>query len=139
MPDQPNPVGANLTLIHSQAELADRGVMTSASRPLQGQSPYVVNVDLGWSSPRTGTEVSALYNVFGRRISEVGIEGLPDVYEQPFHRVDLAASQTLGRGFRLKLAGTNLLDQPVVIRQGDLTVQRTAPGVTGSLSLEWSR
>ncbi|MFH0899939.1 MAG: hypothetical protein V2A73_04845 [Pseudomonadota bacterium] len=62
----------------------------------------------------------------------MGIEGLPDVYEQPFHRVDLAASRSLGRGLRLKVGATNIFNRAVVLKQGDITVQRYSPGFTTS-------
>lgn len=130
---------ANVTFVRSEVDLTGTALsQTSRQRPLQGQSPYVVNLDLSWA-PARGTELSFLYNVFGRRITDVGIEGLPDVYEQPFHRIDLAASQDLGKGLKLRLAATNLLFQPVVLQQGDVIVQRFHPGMAASASLEWSR
>ncbi|WP_223757177.1 TonB-dependent receptor [Myxococcus sp. RHSTA-1-4] len=130
--------GFNLTLTQSEIELQEGGLQTSQTRPLQGQSPYVVNVNLGWLRAQSGTELSLLYNVFGRRISDVGISGVPDVYEQPFHRVDLALSQDLGRGMHLKLTGTNLLNRFVVLKQGDLEVLKYRPGAAFSASLGWS-
>ena len=130
---------ANLTLIDSQIELGpEAAAQTNQARPLQGQSSYVVNLDLGWDGKASGTDVSLLYNVFGQRIAEVGIEGLPDVYEQPYHRVDLTASQRLPRDLKLKVAAQNLLNQAVVVKQGDITVQEYQPGVAVSASLEWS-
>jgi hypothetical protein len=105
---------------------------------MQGQSPYVVNLNLGWSRPESGTELSLLYNVFGPRISDVGIQGVPDTYEQPFHRVDVALSQQLGGGMQLKLTGTNLLNRFVVLQQDDLEVLKYRPGVAFSASLGWS-
>jgi hypothetical protein len=39
----------------------------------------VVNLGLGWRHEATGTELNVLYNAFGRRISEVGFDRLPDV------------------------------------------------------------
>jgi outer membrane receptor protein involved in Fe transport len=131
--------GANLSWIHSRVDLTGEqvGSQTNSDRPMQGQSPYVVNLDLGFA--RRGTEVTALYNVFGRRLEEVGTQGLPDVYEQPFHRVDLVASQDVGRGFRLKLGGTNLLNRSVVVKQGDFTVESYPVGVTGTVTVSWSK
>jgi outer membrane receptor protein involved in Fe transport len=133
-------LGANLTLIRSSIELGqEASLQTNKERPLQGQSPYVINVDFGWARRAWGIEASVLYNVYGSRIAEVGIEGLPDVYEQPFHRLDLSFAQDLGSGMKLKLGGTNLLDQAVVVKQGPVTVQHYEPGVTVSASIEWAR
>jgi outer membrane receptor protein involved in Fe transport len=130
---------ANLTLIDSQIELGpEAAAQTNQARPLQGQSSYVVNLDLGWDDKASGTDVSLLYNVFGERIAEVGVEGLPDVYEQPFHRVDLTASQRLPRDLKLKVAAHQPAQPGRRRQQGDVTVQKYQPGVAFSASLEWS-
>ncbi len=130
---------ANLTLVDSAIELGpEAAAQTNQTRPLQGQSNFVTNLDLGWERKSTGTDLSLLYNVFGARIAEVGIEGLPDVYEQAFHRVDLSGSQSLPRNLKLKLSVTNLLNRAVVVDQGGFTVQKYQPGVAASASLEWS-
>jgi len=113
-------------------------LQTSRNRPLQGQSPWVVNLGLGWSGQASGTEVNLMYNAFGRRITEVGFDRLPDVLEEPVHRLDLTVSQRLGAGFRVRLALANLAYQPVLARQGSVTVFRYQPGISGSLSLDWA-
>jgi TonB-dependent receptor len=130
---------ANLTLIQSTVSLgANTGSQTNASRPLQGQSPYVANFSLGYQREKSGTEVAVLYNVYGPRISEVGFETLPDVYEQAFHRVDVTVSQKLSGGFQLKVTGANLLDSSLVFKQGPFEVLKFRPGLSMSASLAWS-
>jgi outer membrane receptor protein involved in Fe transport len=132
---------ANLTLIQSNIVLTDPrklGSQTNSQRPMQGQSPYIINLNLGYDRPESGTEVALLYNVYGPRISEVGVQGLPDVYELPFHRVDLTVSQKLGARTQLKLTGSNLLNSAVLIKQGDITVVNYRPGITFSASLGWA-
>ncbi|WNG31001.1 outer membrane beta-barrel protein [Cystobacter fuscus] len=132
---------ANLTLIQSNIILTDPiklGAQTNSRRPMQGQSPYVVNLNLGYDRPESGTEVAVLYNVYGPRISEVGVQGLPDVYEQPFHRVDLTVSQKLGASTQLKLTGSNLLNSAVRIQQGGISVVNYRPGIAFSASLGWA-
>lgn len=133
-------VSGNLTVLHSEVTFGeDQGALqTSKSRPLQGQSPFVVNVGVGWSREESGTDVSLLYNVFGKRIVEVGFDQLPDVTEEPVHRLDLTASQRLGAGFSAKLSLGNLAWQPTVLKQGNLDVMRVEPAISGSLALEWA-
>ena len=129
---------ANVSLIRSEVDFGGRsGPQTSNKRPLQGQSPFVANAALTWDAP-FALEVTALYNVYGRRVSEAGRDGQPDIYEQPFHRVDLAIGRVFRTSWKLKAAVSNLLDSEVVLKQADLVVQRYRPGVAGSLSLEWS-
>ncbi|WP_193349883.1 TonB-dependent receptor domain-containing protein [Corallococcus soli] len=137
---RPVRMGANLTLIQSRVDLGDSavvGAQTNKDRPLQGQSPYVINVNVGYERPESGTEVAALYNVYGQRISEVGVQGLPDVYERPFHRVDLTLTQKLG-ATQLKLTAANILNASVTLRQGDVTVQTYKPGMAFTAALGWA-
>ncbi|HWU85652.1 MAG TPA: TonB-dependent receptor, partial [Kofleriaceae bacterium] len=77
-------IGGNLSLIGSRIDIGG-----GATRALQGQSPYVANLGLGYESRRTKTRADLLYNSFGRRIEEVGTGGEGNVYEEPFHRLDL--------------------------------------------------
>jgi outer membrane receptor protein involved in Fe transport len=130
----PFSLSGNLSLIGSTIDPPDR-----APRPLQGQSPYVANLGLGYESRRTGTRVDLLYNSSGRRIEE--ISGTPtqgDVYEEPFHRLDLAVSQPLPRNLRMKLTGSNLLDQRVVYSQDGVEIFAYKVGVTVVGSVELS-
>jgi hypothetical protein len=129
---------ANLTIIDSTVDLTGAvGSFTNTTRQLQGQSPYIVNLDLGWTDEKRGFEISLLYNVAGRRLAEVGTSELPDIYELAFHRIDISASKKLGQ-FKLKLTGTNLLNRAVALEQGPVVVQRYQPGVVLGASLEWA-
>lgn len=125
--------GGNLSLIGSRIDVGG-----GAHRALQGQSPYVANVALGYEHPKAGTRVDLAFNSFGRRIEEVGTGGAGDIYEEPFHRLDLTVAQPLPRGLRLKLAATNLLDQRVVRTQDDVEILAYQIGVTVLGSVELS-
>jgi hypothetical protein len=128
----------NATFTRSRIELeaSQVGSQTSATRPLQGQAPYVVNLGASWSGDRS--EVTALYNLVGRRIQEVGFDTLPDTYQQPAHLVDLAAGHRLAPELSLKLGVQNLFNQSLVLAQGPLEVYRLRPGVAVSAALEWA-
>ena len=123
-------LGGNATFMNSEVEIreADLGLTTSRKRPLQGQAPYVVNANLTWLREQWGTAVTLSYNVTGPRISDVGFQHLPDVYEQPLHRLDLSATQTLGKSLRLKASLANILDGQEVLMQGNLPVYRVPAG-----------
>lgn len=128
-------VGGNGALIWSQVTLPEDGIQTSRERPLEGQSPWVANVQLGWDREAWGTSATLLYNVFGPRIREVGVLGAPDVYEQPFHQLDLVVGQALPWGLSLSLKAQNLLAPPVVVTQGGEVIERVERGQTFSASL----
>ena len=66
---------ANTTLMNSEITPGNEGISapTNPNRPMVGQSEYVVNAGLGWSS-RSGTwDATLLYNVAGQRIIEAGV------------------------------------------------------------------
>lgn len=83
---------ANLTYIYSKVTLQGS---TLTSRPLQGQSPYLVNIGLQYNSKQGGWAGSLLYNRIGQRLALVGINelGFPDVYERPRNQVDFQLSK----------------------------------------------
>lgn len=110
-------VGANVSLIDSEApvpaeELArirDFNPDFPDSRPLQGQSPYIVNANIGYDGPDGDWDVTAAFNIFGERLAFNGIEGTPDVYERPRPSLDLTARKDFG-AISLSAAANNLLD-----------------------------
>jgi len=111
----------NVTVVYSRVELdpEQAGIQTSSSRPLAGQSPYVVNVALDWNHESTKTRARVLYNVAGERIAQVGSNGVPDTYEQPRHLVDLSVAQGIGNHVDLKATLENALNAPVRFTAGD--------------------
>jgi hypothetical protein len=92
---------------------------TSIDRPLQGQSPYVLNASLGyrnsvsWSQEKEQhTSVFLNYNLFGPRITDIGVNGVPDTYEQPFHQLDLVVRHSVSKFLSFGFSAKNLLDLP---------------------------
>ncbi|HRI62997.1 MAG TPA: outer membrane beta-barrel protein [Polyangium sp.] len=134
---------ANLTLVYSRVTLGESqsGLQTNNERPLAGQSPFVINMGADYANDSTGTRFRLLYNVFGRRITQVGGYGLADVYEQPRHVVDVTIAQRIGKSVDLKLAAENLLFAPEKYTQGpdaaadgSNVVGQFQPGATFTLS-----
>jgi hypothetical protein len=102
----------NLSFINSKVELDGLGSTASEQeRKLQGQSPYTVNLGLFYDNYKAGMSVNLLYNRFGRRISEVGIEGYADVIENPRDAVDMTVTKNIFDNFELKLSIRDLLNQ----------------------------
>ncbi len=129
----------NLTLVHSRIELDESsGIQTSNTRPLQGQAPYVLNLQLGVDNPDSGLRAAALYHITGPRISDVGALGAPDIIEEPVAVVDLVLSQRFGDGVKLSLKAKNLLDEPVRFTQGNRVTQVERRGRSFSAALSWA-
>ncbi|MFZ1269445.1 MAG: TonB-dependent receptor, partial [Bacteroidales bacterium] len=104
----------NLSLIRSSVAF---------DRPLQGQSPYIVNVGLFWQDVDRGLMASVLYNRIGKRIIAVGRpspnswESIPDIYEMPRNETDLAISKRIGKMLEIKAGIKDLFGEKVVFQQ----------------------
>lgn len=75
-------ISTNASLIQSSVNL--NGANSNSydiNRPMQGQSPYLINVGINYSDPVRNWSSSILFNRVGQRIETVGAVGLPDVYE----------------------------------------------------------
>lgn len=107
----------NFTYIFSQVRFNDdfAGKVISADRPVQGQSPYLINGGLQYNSSSTGWNASLLYNRVGNRLALVGYSSLsfPDIYENPRDVVDIQVSKrVLNKKGEIKLTVSDLLNQP---------------------------
>lgn len=110
---------SNFTYAQSEIKLDPTlgSAETNTQRPLQGQSPYIINAGLYFDKEPWGTSMTLLYNIFGRRIVQVGTNTLPNVFEEPYGTLDFTASQKLGAG-DIKLSLSNLLDPQITQNQG---------------------
>lgn len=119
-------VNLNYTYVQSEIDLQREvgQVQTSLVRPLMGQSPSVVNAQLVYSAPSLELDARVLFNYAGRRITDVGSLGLPDIYEEGRSQVDLVVSKRWGPwGFQL--LASNLTDSRYLSTQGgEENVQR---------------
>ena len=115
-------IGGNLTLTASQVDIPAKelaviqelfGADAPTTRQLQGQSPYLLNVQLGYVDYENGTDINLTYNVFGDRLSRVALGGTPNVFEAARARVDVVASQKLFGNLSVRVQALNLLNPPV--------------------------
>lgn len=148
-------LNGNLTLVHSSVTATEAQLFnqerplepvvitgSSESRPLFGQSPYVVNLGMTWDGAASGTTATLLFNRFGRRLDAFGGQGLPDVYEEGRGTLDFTMEQELPRGVALKLSATRLLGDEIRFTQsfpnGDEVVTRQYDlGRAFSVGLSW--
>ena len=87
--------------------------LTSSQRPLSLQAPYVFNVALDLDYEETGTRARILYNLVGPRLTTVGADGIPDVYELAKHGLDITVGQKIGKHVEVRASATNLIDAPI--------------------------
>ena len=81
-----------------------------AYRPMNGQSPYIINAMLTYAPPRTGWEANLMYNVTGPKLLINVKGGTPDIYEQPYHDLGLVVKKQLNKRFVLSFKAQNLLN-----------------------------
>ena len=99
----------NASLIQSKVDLG-KTLTEKSSRPLQGQSPYVINAGIYYNHPEKGLMVSVMYNVFGQRIFIVGDNYNGNIYEMPRHIVDLTIQKKLTKHLEGRVGVQNLLN-----------------------------
>lgn len=110
----------NASYIFSNVEFEN--TETERARPLQGQSPYVLNASLFYQNDKAGVSSSLMYNTMGKRImvaaqlnqSQVVI---PDIYEMPRHVLDFSFNKKIGNHIELKFGIKDLLAQNYVTQQ----------------------
>jgi hypothetical protein len=93
------------------------GALVDQRRPLQNQSPYLINGGFYYNDDELGLQVNALYNVFGKRLFAVGTLNNPTIYEMPRNVLDLNITKTLGQKFEVRLNIQDILNQRVRLEQ----------------------
>lgn len=136
-------VNFNYAFIESDVTVGEQqlSVVTNDERPLEGQSDQVGNLALQYLHPVLGTMVRVLGSYSGKRLTDVGAFGLPDIYETASSSLAVVLSQQLDvllKGLELKLGGTNLLDEPREFMQGNELQRRYDPGRSISISLSYT-
>ncbi|HYG50259.1 MAG TPA: TonB-dependent receptor [Flavobacteriales bacterium] len=84
---------ANFAYIKSEVHVESVIGATSKVRPLQGQSPYLINAGLTTFIPFLRLNTTISYNVFGPRLYIVGSVSEPDYWENPRHIIDWQISR----------------------------------------------
>jgi hypothetical protein len=101
---------------HGNISVIDNKVtdnVTKIDRPMQGQSPYVLNLGLQYDVDKIGFSTTALFNQIGRRILYVGNEQVPAIWENPRPLLDIQLAQKLlNKKAELKLNIQDLLNKP---------------------------
>lgn len=139
---------ANTSIIKSTVDLRGNINAADSIRPLQGQSPYIINAGLQFSDPKSGINVSVLYNIIGRRIIEAGFFGYDNVWEAPRNLLDAQVSKVFLSHWELKVNMSDLLNQKRIYYQDidrnksfnedkDNKILSTNWGVTYSFSLAY--
>ena len=86
------------------------GQTLGTSRPLQGQSPYLINAGVEYNNQEKGFQGGLFYNVQGKTLQVVGNGFYPDVYTMPFNSLNFNVIKQLKKNRTLTFKVTNLLN-----------------------------
>ncbi len=112
----------DLTLVFNASYINSRVVIPGASanesdRPMQGQSPFIINAGLFYQNDSIGLNAGLMYNVVGKRIAYIGNAVDPHTWEMPRHLLDFTIIKKIGKCFVVKASVNDILNQPVVFKQ----------------------
>jgi outer membrane receptor protein involved in Fe transport len=138
----PFSIQTNFTLVDSQVQLGDeqRGLLTSLTRPLTGQSRYIYNVIAEWSQPRWRSNARFYTNYVARRITDVGALGLPDIYQEPTTFLDFVYQFDVKEGgkWSIRFTAENLTDNHYQWTQAEVLQRSYRLGRTFSVGTSFS-
>lgn len=96
-------------------------------RPMQGQSPYLINTGIFYKNAPLKMDIALLYNRIGKRIIGVGrSEGstgddsnsrVPHSYEMPRNTIDFSLAKKFGEHLELKLNVRDFLAEKIYYKQ----------------------
>lgn len=99
---------SGLTELASRQNNARIGEVVNGTRQMGGQSRYLVNAYLNYSTAEGFLNANLSYNVQGESLFIVGVGAVPDVYTQPFHSLNFNLFRDFGANNNHRLtAGVN--------------------------------
>jgi len=121
---------SNTSLINSEVSI------NGVKRQLQGQSNYVVNG--GLNLHKNNNTLNLSYNRVGDRISAVGFQGYPDIFENSRDVIDIVILRKIKNG-EIKLAVSDIFRQPFKYYQNpNRTLIKINNETTVSLTLNYN-
>lgn len=101
-------VQGNFSYIYNRVKFNNE----KTDRPMQGQSPFLINAGLQYDIEKIGLKTTTLFNVIGRRILYVGNEEVPAIWEAPRPLLDFQiAKKILKNKGELKMNISDILNQ----------------------------
>jgi hypothetical protein len=107
-------LSGNSTIAKSLVDLGSAADSIS-SRPLQGQSPYILNFSLTYVGDSSGLSSTLSLNRIGRRLAIAGSNVLPEFFDKERTVIDFQIAKTLLKDkLELKFNARDLLAQDIV-------------------------
>lgn len=137
-------VSGNLTVSDSEVVSPINGGYTNSVRTMSGQSPYVLNAQLGYDSEDGKHGAALSYNIAGEKLTLAAVDtGHDDAFEQPFSSLDFTYSYYPLEQLILKAKLRNLLDEDREITQTnvqgqDVTILTQEVGTSVSFDISYN-
>ncbi|WP_233496603.1 TonB-dependent receptor [Mucilaginibacter hurinus] len=135
----------------TKSEVKQNSPNIELTRPMVGQSPYVINAGAQHMAFDNQLSINVLYNRLGRRIFYAGGRRLPSVWENPRNVLDLQLGyKVLKKKGEIKFAASDILNQQNVfyydmdgnkkynLSGGDQRFKRFLIGATYSLTFNYT-
>lgn len=112
-------VYTNYALIRSTVDLSGTDAKVLGNRPLQGQSPFVLNAGLQYNNDKNGIDVTLAANRVGRRIAFVANESQFLIYENHRTVIDFSVAKKFFNKLTTRLVIGDILanSQPLIFYQ----------------------
>lgn len=108
---------SNFSYIISKVDVSNVNGATEKERPLQGQSPVVVNAGIQYMHPTNGWSGNVSYNFVGRRLYIVGSTSEPDYWENPRNVLDFQIAKRIKERLEIKLNVRDAIAQNLIFYQ----------------------
>lgn len=128
----------NGSYIKSEVEFKIGSNYWNPKRPMQGQSPWLINAGLQYAMDNNKLSFSGLVNRIGERIVYVGSQDFPDIYENGRTILDFqAALKVLRNKGELKLNLSDLLNQRSIFYQ-NINIKDKSSYNSSKDRIQWS-
>ena len=87
-------LAGNGAYMKSKVPLGKDSTGKEVNRPLQGQSPYIINISLGYSDENAGLSSTLSLNRIGERLAIAGNRDRPDFYDNARTVIDFQIAKT---------------------------------------------
>lgn len=108
----------NFAYIKSEVEVTTTnagGEKSVYKRPMQGQSPYIINGGVSYNHPTSNLATTLVFNRIGERIFAVGNGDIPELYEAPRNVLDFSLSKKFYKKLEVKFTVSDILSNPQVL------------------------
>lgn len=109
-------LSGNGAYIKSKVPLGKAKDSSEIFRPLQGQSPYIINVAIGFSDEKSGLTSTLSLNRIGERLAIAGSKDRPDFYDKERTVIDFQIAKTfIDNKVEIKFNVRDFLAQNIVV------------------------